>query len=141
MLWQTAPARFLAIGVVSTIAYALLYLALRPAIGAQAANALSLALTAVANTQANRRITFGLRGRAGLLRQQAAGVLVYLLALGLTMGALSTLHTFDAHPSALLEVSVLAAASVLATVTRYIGLKTWVFARRHEPATEIAIPA
>ena len=38
-----------------------------------AANALALALTAVANTQANRRFTFGVRGRAGLLRQHAAG--------------------------------------------------------------------
>ena len=36
-----------------------------------AANALALALTAVANTQANRRLTFGIRGRADLLRHHA----------------------------------------------------------------------
>jgi hypothetical protein len=65
--------RFAAIGVVSTLAYALLYVALRGPVGPALANALALALTAVANTQANRRFTFGVRGRDRLIRQQAAG--------------------------------------------------------------------
>ena len=121
--------RFLAIGVVSTLAYALLFLALRGTLGAVAANALALALTAVANTQANRHLAFGLRGRAGLLRQHAAGGLVYLLALGLTDGALAVLHGVDAHPSRVLEVGVLIAASIVATGCRYVALRTWVFAR------------
>jgi hypothetical protein len=67
--------RFAAIGLMSTVAYALAYLALRDASGAAAANAIALALTAVANTQANRRWTFGLRGRERLARQHAAGAL------------------------------------------------------------------
>ena len=58
--------RFMGVGVASTIAYALLYLALRGSLGAGGANAVALALTAVANTAANRRLTFGVRGRAGL---------------------------------------------------------------------------
>jgi glycosyltransferase involved in cell wall biosynthesis len=128
LLMQTALARFLAIGVISTLAYAVLYLCLRSALGAGGANALSLALTAVANTQANRRYTFGVRGREGLLRQHAAGALVYLLALGLTFGALAVLHGLDAHPGSLLEVTVLVIASLAATLTRYIALRTWVFA-------------
>src|SRR4051794_7562972 len=45
--------RFAAIGVVSTLAYALLYLALRGPSGPGVANAVALAVTAVANTQAN----------------------------------------------------------------------------------------
>ena len=127
--------RFLAIGALSTLAYALLYLLLRGPLGPGGANALALALTAVANTQANRRFTFGIRGRAGLLRQQAAGALVYLLALGLTAGALDALHRADPHPAALLEVMVLVAASAVATVTRYVALRSWVFARgRRAPA-------
>jgi glycosyltransferase involved in cell wall biosynthesis len=121
--------RFLTIGVLSTIAYALLYVLLRGPLGAGAANALALALTAVANTQANRRFTFRIRGRAGLLRQHAAGALVYLIALGLTAGALDVLRGVDGHPSRLLEVTVLVAASTVATVTRYVALRTWVFAR------------
>ena len=47
--------------------------AARPARRRPGANALALALTAVANTQANRRLTFGVRGREGLLRQHAHG--------------------------------------------------------------------
>src|SRR4051794_40319682 len=59
-------ARFMAIGVVSTLAYALLFVVLHPLLGAGWANAIALAMTAVGNTAANRRLTFGLRGRAGL---------------------------------------------------------------------------
>ncbi len=130
LLMATPLARFLAIGILSTIAYALLYLGLRAPLGAQGANALALALTAVANTQANRHYTFGVRGRRGLLRQHAAGALVYLLALGLTFASLAVLRGLDPHPAALLEVSVLVIASAGATISRYFALRSWVFARR-----------
>ena len=43
----------------STLAYLLLYLLLRTGLGAQPANLLALLLTAVGNTAANRRLTFG----------------------------------------------------------------------------------
>jgi glycosyltransferase involved in cell wall biosynthesis len=128
MRFATALPRFLAIGVVSTLAYVLLYLALRGWLGATGANALALALTAVGNTQANRRFSFRVRGRAGLLRQHAAGALVYLLALGLTDGALRLLGALDPRPGRLLEVVVLVAASAVATITRYVALRSWVFA-------------
>ena len=136
--------RFLAIGVLCTLAYALLYLSLRGPLGAGGANALALALTAVANTQANRRFTFRIRGRAGLVRQHAAGAAVYLIALALTDGALDLLGAAVRHPSRLLEVAVLVMASTAATLTRYVALRTWVFARgrrrpadraRHHPVT------
>jgi putative flippase GtrA len=126
---QGPVARFLGIGLASTIAYAVLFLALRSWLGAGAANALALAITAVANTQANRHFTFRIRGRAGLLRQQTAGVLVYLIALGLTDGALSVLARLDPHHSRALEVTVLVIASAFATVSRYVALRSWVFAR------------
>ncbi len=115
---------------ISTIAYALLYLLLRSSLGAESANAVSLALTAVGNTQANRRFTFGPRGRAGLVRQHAAGALVYLTALALTAGALGLLQSIDPQAPRALELTVLVLASVLATVTRYLALRSWVFARR-----------
>ncbi|MGZ4194463.1 MAG: GtrA family protein, partial [Solirubrobacteraceae bacterium] len=81
-------------------------------------------------TQANRRLTFQIRGRAGLARQHAAGAVVYLIALGLTAGALDILNALDPHPARLLEVVVLVAATTVATVTRYVALRSWVFARR-----------
>ena len=52
---------FARVGAVSTLAYAVLCLALRGLGPAQAANALALLGTAVANTAANRRFTFGVR--------------------------------------------------------------------------------
>lgn len=122
--------RFLAIGVLSTVAYALLYLLLRSPLGPGAANVAALAITAVANTQANRHVTFGLRGREGLLRQHAMGAVVFVLTVLLTSGALSVLRALDQAPVRGLEVAVLVAASICATVTRYVALRSWVFARR-----------
>jgi putative flippase GtrA len=122
-------ARFAAVGVASTLAYALLYLLLRGALGATGANALALAVTAVANTAANRRLTFGVRGREALLRQHAMGALVYVLTLGLTSGGLAVLHGLAPEPARGVELAVLVAASAAATVTRYVALRVWVFAR------------
>jgi putative flippase GtrA len=121
-------ARFMGVGVLSTLAYAPLFLILRSPLGAAGANAAALGLTAVGNTAANRRLTFGVRGRAGLLRQHLMGAIVFFLTLGLTSGALTVLHGLDASPARPLELAVLVAASTVATVTRYVALKTWVFA-------------
>jgi glycosyltransferase involved in cell wall biosynthesis len=120
--------RFMAVGVLSTIAYALLYLLLRGPLGAGGANAAALAITAVGNTAANRRLTFGVRGRAGVVRHHARGALVYVLTLGLTSLALATLHRIDPSPARWAELAVLLVASAAATVTRYVALRTWVFA-------------
>jgi putative flippase GtrA len=125
--------RFALVGMCSTLAYGLLFVALRGPVGVGLANALALAMTAIGNTQANRRLTFGLRGRAGLIRQHVMGALVYVLTLGLTVGALGALHALDASPSRLLELTVLLVASASATVTRYVALRTWVFARDRRP--------
>jgi glycosyltransferase involved in cell wall biosynthesis len=130
LLAEARLIRFVAVGVVSTIAYALLYLLLRAPLGAEGANALALALTAVANTHANRRLTFGISGRGELVRQHAMGAFVYVLTLGLTSGALAVLHRLDPGPGRVLELTVLVAAGICATVTRYMALRSWVFARR-----------
>ena len=125
----TPVARFAAVGVASTLAYALLFLALREGgLAAGLANAIALAVTAVANTAANRRLTFGVMGRRGLLGQHAAGAVVYAITLGLTAGALGVLHGVAPGASRAVELSVLVAAGLVATVTRYVALKTWVFA-------------
>jgi putative flippase GtrA len=130
-LAAAAPlARFLGIGVLSTLAFALVYLLLRAPLGAAGANAAALALTAIGNTAANRRLTFGLRGRTDLARHHLRGAAVFVLALALSNGALSVLHGIDASPPRAVELTVLVLGSALATVTRYVALKTWVFTRR-----------
>ena len=97
-------------------------------LGAAAANALALAITAIGNTAADRRLTFGLRGREGLLRHHVRGAAVFVLTLALTNGALSALHALDAAPPRGAELTVLVIAGFAATVTRYLAMKTWVFA-------------
>jgi putative flippase GtrA len=125
-------ARFAAVGVASTVAYAVLYLLLHGPVPAGAANIVALALTAVANTAANRRLTFGRTGRAGALRDQAQGAFVFLATVAITSGALLVLDAVDRRPARALEVAVLVIASTLATVVRYLGLRFWVFAP-HKP--------
>jgi len=122
-------ARFMGVGVLSTLAYALIYLLLRGGLGPGAANAVALAVTAVGNTAANRLVTFGVRGRDHLRRHFAMGSVVYALTLALTSGALIVLRGIDPSPARALELAVLVAASVAATVTRYVALRSWVFAR------------
>ncbi|MGO9754163.1 MAG: glycosyltransferase [Solirubrobacteraceae bacterium] len=127
LLLGSPVTRFVLIGIASTIAYALLFLALADPLGSGWANAVSLAVTAVANTAANRRLTFGVRGREGIIRHQAGGLAIFALGLALTTGALGLLHAVDPRSPHLLEVTVLILASVLATVVRYLGLAFLVF--------------
>jgi putative flippase GtrA/glycosyltransferase involved in cell wall biosynthesis len=119
--------RFAVIGVLSTLAYTLLYLLLRPEFGPQPANALSLLITAVANTAANRRFTFAARGRRGAVRHQMEGLVVFALGLAVTSGSLAALHAISATPTTSVEIVVLAAANLAATVLRFVMLKSWVF--------------
>ncbi len=131
--------RFAAIGVLSTLAYLLLFLAISPLTGSQPANFLALAITAVANTAANRRFTFGVRDRTGVVRHQAQGFGIFLLGWGITAGSLALLGAAVAHPGTLLEVSVLIAANLLATVVRFLLLRGWVF-RKVTPSQQDPIP-
>ncbi len=125
--WQIAG--FSAIGVASTLAYIAGYLLLRNVMPAQAANALSLLVTAVANTAANRRLTFGIRGRSHAARHQLKGLITFAAGLALTSGALAGLHAAVASPGRGAEVSVLVAANLVATALRFLLYRTWVFGR------------
>ena len=133
LVWQTRLARFLAIGAASTLAYAVLFVALAGTLGSRGANVAALTLTAVANTAANRRFTFGVRGRRRIVRDQLGGLLVYAIALALTDVSLVLLHRLDPRPGRLLELSVLVLASLGATVARYVGMSTWLFAGARGP--------
>jgi len=123
-------ALFAAIGVASTLAYAVLYLLLRLGVGPFWANTLALLLTAVANTAANRRLTFGVRGRTDAVRHQAQGLLILAAGLSVTSGSLWLLDRVAgaSHPG--LEVVVLTVANLVVTVGRFVAMRLWVFARR-----------
>ncbi len=119
--------RFAAVGVCSTVAYLVLFLLLRGPLGAQGANALTLLLTAIANTALNRRFTFGVVGHRRMTRHQIQGLIVFGLALGLTSGTLAIAHSVNPHPHAALELAVLVSANAAATVIRFLLLRRWVF--------------
>ena len=122
-------ARFTVIGVVSTIAYVALFLLFRLAMPAQVANVVSLLLTAVANTAANRRLTFGISGRSNAARHQVKGLIAFGLGLALTSGSLAVLG----HAGRLTEICVLLAANLVATVIRFLLYRYWVFGRAERP--------
>jgi putative flippase GtrA len=121
--------RFACIGVLSTLAYLVLFTVARGSMGAQMANLFALLVTAIANTAANRRLTFGISGRAKAATQQAQGLVVFVLGLILTSGSLAVLHATSDHPHPLLELFTLVGANLAATVLRFVLLRRWVFRR------------
>jgi putative flippase GtrA len=119
--------RFGAVGVASTLAYLLLYALLRTGAGPQWANLIALLVTAVANTAANRRLTFGVRGTDRAWRHQAQGLVVFGVGLCLTSGSLALLDGLTVHPARALELSVLVVANLVATGVRFLMMRIWVF--------------
>jgi putative flippase GtrA len=119
--------RFAAVGVASTLVYLLLYVLLSSPIGAQGANLAALLATAVANTAANRRLTFGIRGGRHAARSQFEGLAVFGIGLALTSSALAAMHWAVATPSRAVELAVLVAANLTVTVLRFLALRGWVF--------------
>jgi putative flippase GtrA/glycosyltransferase involved in cell wall biosynthesis len=134
--------RFLLVGGFSTIAYALLYLVLADLVHEQVANFLALLITAIANTAANRRFTFGVRGPRGAVRHQFQGLVVFGLAWVLTSGSLAALHVVHPSASSHAELVVLTAANLLATAMRFVLLRVWVFRAQRRPvdATVATLP-
>jgi putative flippase GtrA len=131
------------IGALSTIAYVVLYLLLSASLPALAANAIALLVTAIGNTAANRRMTFGISGRAGAAGHQLKGLIAFGAGLVLTSGALFTLHHAAARPSRLTEVTVLVGANLVATVLRFVLYRRWVFGHRDgiaepDPSTTVS---
>jgi putative flippase GtrA len=128
-------ARFALVGLASTLLYLLLFLGLRPFLSSLLANALALGLSAVANTAANRRFTFGRRGRQGLLLHHGQALAVFGLCLGLTSGALLGLEALAPDAPRAVELAVLVLANGLATALRYVLLRLWVFGPTADPET------
>jgi putative flippase GtrA len=119
--------RFGCVGIVSTVAYALLYLLFATVMTSFAANFLALLLTAIANTAANRRFTFGVRGRSRMTLHQFQGLIVFGISWIITSGSLLELHAINPQANVLSELVVLTFTNVLATVLRFVLLRTWVF--------------
>jgi glycosyltransferase involved in cell wall biosynthesis len=116
-------ARFATIGVLSTVAYLLLFGALRSAMSAEWANFIALLATTVANTAANRRVTFAVSGRGRPGRDHAVGLAAFAVGLALTTGSLQVLGWLEPSAGRLLEITVLLIASAIGTLFRFVALR------------------
>jgi glycosyltransferase involved in cell wall biosynthesis len=92
--------RFALIGVLSTAGYAGLFTILRGSLNPGVANVLALAATAIANTAANRSITFDVHRSGRVLRHHVQGMLVVASALAMVVRYLGLRHwVFRTLPS------------------------------------------
>ncbi len=129
---------FGSIGVVSTVAYLGIYAGLRTMTSAAIANALALVVTAVGNTAANRRLTFDVRGPAGLARDPLAGLLAFGLALAITSGSIATLGAVAPRAGRGIELAILVVANAAATVLRFLVLRRSIGSPRVSVTTPLA---
>ncbi len=118
---------FAVIGVLSTLAQLALFLLLRLAMGPLWANAVSLTVTTIGNTAANRRFTFGVTGTRRALRHQLEGGAAFLFGLALSTGGLALLHAAAPGASRAVEVGALIAANAVATLVRFLLMRAWIF--------------
>ena len=125
---------FAIVGTLFTAAYAGLYVLLHGPLGAFWANVVALVLSTVTDTAANRRFTFGVRGRRALVRHQAQGLILLVVGLVVTSAALWFLHLADPSSGRLTEVLVLGLANLLVGLGRFTAFRLWVFAPRSAPA-------
>ncbi|GII55256.1 sugar translocase [Planotetraspora thailandica] len=125
MAWQLAS--FAIIGVISTLVHLALYLFFRALMPPLAANAVAVLITAVANIAANRRFTFRVTGWARAVRHHLEGGVAFLISLVVSTGGLALLHLVVPAPSTHAELIAVVVANGLATLVRFLLLRTWVF--------------
>jgi putative flippase GtrA len=120
--------KFAAIGAASTLVHALLYALFRSAWSPAWANLGALVITALANTEANRRWTFNRAGGRRIRVHSRAGLLFALNYL-FTTGAVVFFNMAAPGAGRWAEIAVLVTAYALMTTLRFIALDRWVFAQ------------
>jgi putative flippase GtrA len=128
---------FAALGLTFTFVYFVLYSPLRAVLNPLSANAVALLVSSVANTAFNRRLTFGVTGRSGSLRQHAEALVVFGIGLVLTSAALTGLALIVEHPARSIELGVLVVAKIAAAIARFLVFRFWIF-RPRRIATGVA---
>jgi glycosyltransferase involved in cell wall biosynthesis len=117
---------FAAIGILSTLAYIACYSALRLTLPATIANALSLLLTAIGNTAANRKFTFMAHRNGTAPRDHLGGLAAFGIALGITTFTIAALHLVAPGASRMVELIALVTANLVATSVRFLLLRAWI---------------
>ncbi|WP_270888872.1 glycosyltransferase [Pedococcus sp. 5OH_020] len=119
--------RFAAVGVASTVVHLGLFAALSITLGsAQLANLAALLVATLANTALNRRWTFGIQG-PGAAVHQLQGLAVFAATWLGTAGALGLLHLLAPGATTPWQTGVVAVATALSTVLRFVAMRSWMF--------------
>lgn len=139
VLWSQIRG-FCIVAVICTVTSMAMFAGMRPFLGTQLANGISLVLCSVLNTELNRRVSFGIRGKKMWWSDQRRGLWVMLLALGLTSGSLWLLHALDTDASVMAELVIITIANVVAAVTRFLMLRYWIFRRVRGRAHKVSLP-
>jgi putative flippase GtrA len=127
--------RFAGVGVMSTLLHLGLFALLAGALESpQLANTAALVVATVFNTWANRRWTFGVRGRAQAVQHQLQAFTVFGITWAMTSAGLAMLHLLSAAPPTWLQTGVIALANVLSTVVRFVAMRSWIFRPPSPPA-------
>ncbi len=130
--------RFGGVGAFCTLAYALLYVWFKAPLGAHGANVAALVTTAIANTALNRRLTFKVSSRRGLIRDHIGGLVAFGVAMVVTSGSLWLLHRYAPGAPTWIDVTVLTLANLLATLFRFLTLRQLMHHRRQDSAETAA---
>ena len=84
-------------------------------------------MATVANTAANRRWTFGVRGRRHLGRHHLQALTVFGLTWGMSSLALLLVGAVSTDPGAAAQTVAIAAANLVATAVRFVAMRRWIF--------------
>jgi putative flippase GtrA len=121
--------RFMSIGIVSTLLFAVLLVLLNPWLGMVAADVIALVACSIANTSANRHLTFATSGRSGRRREYAVGVALGFLPLVSTLAMLGVLRATGVT-STVVTIVVLTVTSGASAFLRFVLFRRWLFGQR-----------
>jgi putative flippase GtrA len=127
-------ARFVGVGLLSTLAYLVLYLLARPSLGIYGANAVALVVCTIVNTFAHGRFTFAEDGSLDLRTGMIAGCILFTTTLGLTSAALAVVSVL-APGSVPAEVAGLVIAMMGAALVRFVLLRSWIVHLNRHPSS------
>jgi putative flippase GtrA len=116
---------FAGVGIVSTAAYFVVFLALHPLVGGLGANSIAMTACSVGNTVAHRRLSQGAARRLGRPRWMLTGTALLALSLGLTTAALVAADALSGTLWS--ELIALVVANGVAAAVRFSLLRSWVF--------------
>lgn len=134
-VWQRFPVLaaqlrgFGVVAVICTVTSMAIFALLRPALGTQWANAISLMLCSVLNTDLNRRFSFGVTDHRFWWRDQRRGLWIMFLALGITSGSLWLLGEIAPHATIVVVLAVIVLGNILSAATRFLLMRYWIFRR------------